>query len=70
MVSNEHKGLPLELPKDILSQIEVVRARITGVQLAQSDMMAAFNGVLQVFALKVDALQKENAELKAKQDKA
>ncbi len=61
----------VQLPPEVAQNLQVLAARVQNLQLAQSDMMVAVNGVLQAFALKVDALQRENAELKGKQqDKA
>ncbi len=61
----------IQLPPELAQNLQVLAMRSQNLQLAQSDMMTAVNGVLQAFALKVDALLKENVELKGKlQDKA
>jgi hypothetical protein len=60
----------IQLPPELAQNLQVLAARVQNLQFAQTDLMTAVNGALQAFALKVDALQKENAELKSKQDKA
>jgi hypothetical protein len=61
----------IQFPPELAQNLQVLAVRIQNLQLAQSDLMTAVNGALQVFALKVDSLQKENVELRGKlQDKA
>ncbi|MGD6809223.1 MAG: hypothetical protein ACQCN3_05935 [Candidatus Bathyarchaeia archaeon] len=61
----------VQLSPELAQNLQALGARVQTLQIAQSDMMTALNGVLQAFALKVDTLQKENVELKGKlQDKA
>jgi hypothetical protein len=65
---NQQEGV--QLPPELRQHIGVLNARITNVNLAVNDLMREIDDDFKAMAAIIAALQKENAELKAKQKEA
>jgi len=53
------------LPPELQSQVNILNARITNVNLANADLLREVDSTLKTMATIIDSLRKENAELKA-----
>ena len=56
----------LQLSPELQQQINILNARIGNVNLAHSDLLREMDSIFKTMATAMVALQKENAELKAK----
>lgn len=61
---NQQEGVPF--PPELRQHVGVLNARITNVNLAVNDLMREIDNNFKAMATMIAALQKENAELKAK----
>ncbi len=59
---SQHPQVPLEFKQ----QIGILNARISNVNLAVNDLLREMDGTFKAMVATIAALQKENAELKAK----
>jgi hypothetical protein len=67
----EQKQEGIQLSPEATQQFKIMQARITNADLANMDMRKEIDMLIQVLLRQISGLQKENAELKAKQqDKA
>jgi hypothetical protein len=57
----------IQLSPEAAQQFKIMQARIANADLAEMDMRKEINTLLQMLLTQITALQKENAELKAKQ---
>jgi hypothetical protein len=68
---SQQKQESTQFSPETIQQLKVLQARITNADLAEMDMRKEINASIQILLTQVDALQKENVELKGKlQDKA
>jgi hypothetical protein len=59
----------MALTDEVSQQLMVVQARFTAADLANMDLCKEINVFIQTLIGQISNLQKENAELKAKQEK-
>ncbi len=59
----------VQLPPEVSQQFKLIQARANTADLATMDFRNEVNTLIQLLIVKLDKLQKENAELKAKQGK-
>ncbi len=59
----------MALTDEVSQQLMVVQARFTAADLANMDLRKEINVFIQTLIGQISNLQKENAELKAKQEK-
>jgi hypothetical protein len=57
----------IQLSPEAAQQFKIMQARIANADLAEMDMRKEINTLLQMLLTQITALQRENAELKAKQ---
>lgn len=63
----EQKNEPrIDLSPELQQQLGILNARISNANFAQADLLTEMSNTLKVMVNMVAALQKENAELKAK----
>jgi len=60
----------VQFPPELKQQINVLNARISNANFAQGDLLKEMNNTFKAMATTIAALQKENAELKAKPKEA
>ncbi len=59
----------IQLPNECSQQLKLTQARIANADLANMDMRNEITASIQMLLMQISKLQKENAELKAKQEK-
>ncbi len=69
-MTNETTQQPAPAVFEIAQQVSILNARITNANLANNDMLREMDNTFKALVAKIDALQKENAELKAKSKEA
>ena len=62
----EYKNEAIQLSCELQQQLGVLNARISNANFAQADLLKEMNNTFKAMATTITALQKENAELKAK----
>jgi hypothetical protein len=62
--NNQQQGV--QLSPELQQQLGVLNARISNANFAQADLLKEMNNTFKAMATTIAALQKENAELKAK----
>ena len=66
MLEQNNEQERVQLPRELQQQISVLNARISNANFAHGDLLKEMNNTFKAMATTIAALQKENAELKAK----